>query len=149
MHRKRVLLKHLQLALDPVLRAYRLARPHILLDSRDCHNPEIIRLSVISLSLTESRTVGQTPNSRPVRLALSAYSASVSPCSSSSRARSSCSCRRRANSPFETSRSGQNLACTVRAGPVDSSHPYPSKRSTFYYRKPCSFIHSSEKILLR
>jgi hypothetical protein len=42
MHRKSVLFKDLQLALDPVLRAYGLARPHVLLDSRNCHNFDII-----------------------------------------------------------------------------------------------------------
>jgi len=38
MHRKSVLFKHLQLARDPVLRAYGLAGPHVLLDGRNCHD---------------------------------------------------------------------------------------------------------------
>jgi len=42
MHRESVLFKHLQLALDPVLRAYGLTWPHVLLDSRNCHNFSII-----------------------------------------------------------------------------------------------------------
>ncbi len=67
-----------------------------------------------------------SPVSRLVRLGLSACSASVFPCSSSSRARSSCSCRRRANSPSEKSLSGQPLACIVRVGRVGSSRPYLS-----------------------
>jgi len=42
MHRKSVLFEHLQLALNPVLRAYGLARPHVLLDNRNCHSFEIV-----------------------------------------------------------------------------------------------------------
>jgi len=41
-HRVGVLFKHLQLALDPVLRAYGLAGPYVLLDSRNCHDFDVI-----------------------------------------------------------------------------------------------------------
>ena len=55
MHWKSVLFKHLQLARDPVLGAYGLTKPHVLLDRRNCHNFGIVRASVKSLSLKESR----------------------------------------------------------------------------------------------
>ena len=50
MHREGVLFKHLQLALDPVLRADCFARPHILLHRGDCHSRNTVEPSVISLS---------------------------------------------------------------------------------------------------
>ena len=51
MHRIDVLFKHLQLALDAVLRTYSFAGPHVLLYRCDCHSPDNIEVSVISLSL--------------------------------------------------------------------------------------------------
>src|SRR5689334_14543233 len=51
MHWESVLFKHLQLALDPVLRTYCRAGPHVLFDCRQCHSPDNIVVPVISLSL--------------------------------------------------------------------------------------------------
>ena len=62
-----------------------------------------------------------SPVSRLVRLGLSACSASVFPCSSSLRARSSCSCRQKASSLSGMSPSGHHPVCIVRVGPIGSS----------------------------
>ncbi len=54
MHREGVLFKHLQLALNPVLRADYFAGPHVLLHCRDCHSRKAIESSVISLSFART-----------------------------------------------------------------------------------------------